>query len=308
MSKYTTELRYICQSYAEDTDDIDTTIDKAIPHIFNSWYSMDDKEHLKELERKILRHYYTQEIGFETVGLWKLKLNTTLGEIMPKYNILYTNLKNIKDKLFETADFTEDSTGNNTNSAKSESHTNSNVNSTTEDTTHAVGETTGKNTGNSTTENNGSSTTNGNSSNKSDDNTTAWSEYNDTPQGSLQPIESGTYLTNATRNRSDSVGNTSGTSTSDTTTIANQNTTDTENTVSNSDSTTTTNGKTNTQSNDGTTTQNGSEGNYTSLRHVKGKNSGASYIQEYMDLMNKYNDVDIMVINDLQGLFMGLWE
>ena len=34
-------------------------------------------------------HYYTREIGFETVGLWKLKLQTKLNEIMPYYNKLY---------------------------------------------------------------------------------------------------------------------------------------------------------------------------------------------------------------------------
>ena len=34
-------------------------------------------------------HYYTREIGLETVGLWKLKLNTKMNEIMPYFNQMY---------------------------------------------------------------------------------------------------------------------------------------------------------------------------------------------------------------------------
>ena len=48
-----------------------------------------DENYRSVLETKILRHYYTREIGFETVGLWKHYLKTKLNEIMPKYNKLY---------------------------------------------------------------------------------------------------------------------------------------------------------------------------------------------------------------------------
>ena len=97
MSKYTTEVRNICETYAGRTErgdytDVDTCIDLAIPKIFD----VDNipvyvPEHKTLLFHKILLHYYQREIGFETVGLWKLKLNTKLKEIMPYYNQLYAS-------------------------------------------------------------------------------------------------------------------------------------------------------------------------------------------------------------------------
>ena len=97
MSKYTTEVRNICETYAGRTErgnytDVDTCIDLAIPKIFD----VDNipvyvPEHKALLFHKILLHYYQREIGFETVGLWKLKLNTKLKEIMPYYNQLYAS-------------------------------------------------------------------------------------------------------------------------------------------------------------------------------------------------------------------------
>ena len=95
MSKYTTEVRFICEmasgfpvdnmaSYSPDQ-----IIEAAIPSVFNFDFPIYEEEHRPVLEKKILKHYYTREIGAETVGLWKLWLNTTLNEIMPKYNRLY---------------------------------------------------------------------------------------------------------------------------------------------------------------------------------------------------------------------------
>lgn len=48
-----------------------------------------DEEHRGELEKKIIEHYYFRQIGFETVGRFKFKLNTRLREIMPRMNKLY---------------------------------------------------------------------------------------------------------------------------------------------------------------------------------------------------------------------------
>lgn len=95
MSKYTTEVRYICEEYAGldesvGYDDIDKVVDLAVPKVFD----VDNipvyvEEHKPLLFKKILLHYYQREIGFETVGLWKYYLNTKLKEIMPYYNKLY---------------------------------------------------------------------------------------------------------------------------------------------------------------------------------------------------------------------------
>ncbi len=94
MSKYTTEVRYICEHYAgydesKGYDSIDDIIQKAIPKIFDFDFPIYDEAYRNVLETKILMHYYTREIGLETVPLWKLKLKTLLNEIMPYYNQRY---------------------------------------------------------------------------------------------------------------------------------------------------------------------------------------------------------------------------
>ena len=95
MSKYTTEVRYICESKSGFTPEelkektIDQIIAAARPAIFNFTYPIYEQQHKPELETKILMHYYTREIGAETAGLWQLWLNETLNLIMPKYNKLY---------------------------------------------------------------------------------------------------------------------------------------------------------------------------------------------------------------------------
>ena len=96
MSKYTTEVRYICEEAAGiDTSvgygDVSRVVEMAIPKIFDSSLVFHDEETKARLLPKILIHYYQREIGFETVGLWKLKLNQKLREILPYYNQLYAS-------------------------------------------------------------------------------------------------------------------------------------------------------------------------------------------------------------------------
>lgn len=95
MSKYTTEVRYICEMNSGfPVDEMkdhspDEIITASREKIFDFSYPVYDTSHKPELEKKILKHYYTREIGAETVGLWKLWLNERLNLIMPKYNKLY---------------------------------------------------------------------------------------------------------------------------------------------------------------------------------------------------------------------------
>lgn len=94
MSKYTTELRYICESSigndkAGGYNKVADIIAQARPKIFDFSYPIFDESYRSVLETKIIKHYYTREIGQETYGLWKLKLDTKLNEIMPYYNQLY---------------------------------------------------------------------------------------------------------------------------------------------------------------------------------------------------------------------------
>lgn len=74
MSKYTTELRYMVESGF----DLQMT---SYP-IFNEAYRA-------QLNQKIIDHFYFREIGFETPGLFRNRLNVRMNEIMPYFNQLY---------------------------------------------------------------------------------------------------------------------------------------------------------------------------------------------------------------------------
>ena len=74
VSKYTTQVRFICESKAgivEPYTNISYTeiIERARPKIFNFSYPIWNENKRKELETNILKHFYTNEIGSETFGL-----------------------------------------------------------------------------------------------------------------------------------------------------------------------------------------------------------------------------------------------
>lgn len=94
MSKYTTEVRFICENSAglsesDGADNVDSVLDKCWNKVFNFDFPIFDENYRQVLCRKILKHYYTREIAHETVGRWKLALNAKLNEIMPYYNQMY---------------------------------------------------------------------------------------------------------------------------------------------------------------------------------------------------------------------------
>lgn len=94
MSRYTTEVRTICESLAgvyEPTgyEEIDEILDIAAPKIFSFDFPIFDESYRLPLCKKILKRFYTREIGQETYGLWKLRLEVKMNELMPKYNLLY---------------------------------------------------------------------------------------------------------------------------------------------------------------------------------------------------------------------------
>ena len=111
MSKYTTELRFICEQLSGESesqlgDKVDSVIEKARSKIFNFSYPIFDEEYRSVLETKILKHFYFKEIGFETYGMWHTYLNSTMNEIMPFYNQLYESEK-LKFNPFEDTSYTE---------------------------------------------------------------------------------------------------------------------------------------------------------------------------------------------------------
>ena len=104
MSKYTTEVRFICEEAAglkesKGYEDVNQIVQTAYPKIFDPSLVFYDEETKTRLLPKILLHYYQREIGFETVGLWKLKINQKLREILPYYNQLYASEKLVYDPL-----------------------------------------------------------------------------------------------------------------------------------------------------------------------------------------------------------------
>lgn len=91
MSKFTTTLYDILKDVNSGKTGL--TIDEKIKNlsdeIFDFSYAVIDDETKSRIQIKILKHYLMREIAFETVGLFKLKLNERLNLIMEKYNLMY---------------------------------------------------------------------------------------------------------------------------------------------------------------------------------------------------------------------------
>lgn len=128
MSKYTTELRFVCDKYGRDeveswfkdyklSDYLRPTEIVAIEDA-NIW-SKD------RLAKKIVNHYFTREIGFETVGLFKHYVKFTMEEIMEEKLPLIYSLSLGYDPLVNV-DYTETFNRNIQSDGTSESTTNTN--------------------------------------------------------------------------------------------------------------------------------------------------------------------------------------
>lgn len=245
MSKYTTEVRYLCEvEYGATTSKgfslIDDIITTAAPKIFNFDFPIFDENYRLLLEKKILMHYYTREICEETVGLWKLRLQDKLNLIMPYYNQLYSS-ELLEFNPFYDTDYTRDGnksdegqrTNNESESRQSyeegvdeikqntvaESNTVNSSNSfTNTENTSANENVSSSNTLDNSTN---SKNTNEESSNSTTSNSTAGKvdKYSDTPQGSIQNIDltNDAYLTNARIINDTGNETSSGSATSDTT-------------------------------------------------------------------------------------------
>lgn len=121
MSKYTTEVRFICENSAGLTESvgynsINEVLDKSRAKVFDFDFPIFDEAYRAVLENKILKHYYTREICCETVGLWKHFLDTRMNEIMPYYNQLYKSALLEFNPLYDvdlTTDYQKVDNGNN---------------------------------------------------------------------------------------------------------------------------------------------------------------------------------------------------
>ena len=270
MSKYTTEVRFICETASglgesKGYTDIDTIITNAIPKIFNFTFPIFDENYRTVLEKKILKHFYTREIGEETVGLWKLRLDTKLNEIMPYYNKLY------KSELLE---FNPLYTANLTRTRKTDYDSNRNENENINDNTKNNGTT------NTTNNSNVNSTGSGKSSNTGTD------LYSDTPQGSLTGVDSETYLTNARK-----------------TTDSGTNSSTTNNTSNSSGSITSTENNTYNRMRGNTDVLTSTEDYLESVSGYDGT-SGSELLLKFRET---FLNIDVMILNELEDLFFQLW-
>lgn len=269
LSKYTTELRFICETEAgfdasKGYNDINQAIQTAIPKIFNFDFPIFDENYRNVLETKILKHYYTQEIGLETYGLWKLKLDTKLNEIMPYYNQLYESATLDFNPLYDV-DYTDTRTGGNTQTSQNTKSTTGNQTSNSEDNGTGSNTTTTE----TTTESSGTD------------------KYSDTPQGTINDVNvtSNAYLSNVRALNSNDSSDTSVTN----------------NYTDNRDRNETI--QRNENVSDNGTLQTTEE--YVNV--VKGKRGGQSYASMINEYRNTMLNIDLMVLNELSELFMNLW-
>lgn len=315
MSKYTTEVRFICESLtgydeSQGYDDIDSIIDDAIPLIFSFDFPIFDESYRNVLCTKILRHYYTREIGLETYGLWKLKLQTKLNEIMPYYNQLYKS-ELLKFNPLYDVDMTTVNTGSKTGESttignSSNSRTRSDKNNLSE-VDNAEDSRTNTSNGHSDVTSQNTSVEKGENSNQKIG--TNRDLYSDTPQGALNGVESENYLTNA-RKITDNVTDTSS-SQKDSVGVNTQTGSDT-----NTETTSGKNSRVNTKeaNSSGTETNTGRDENIGRSKNtedyvmqVMGKTGGVSYSKLLKDFRDTFLNIDMDVINDLGDLFMLLW-
>lgn len=239
MSKYTTEVRYICESVTGQVESVefnhvDFIIEQAAPIIFNFAWPIFDENYRLQLEKQILRHYYTREIGEETFGLWQLRLMDKLNLIMPKYNQLYESAKLVFNPLYDV-DYTRHGSD--------------------ETSTDSKGEFQSYQTDKATEE--------AESSTKN--------MHSDTPQNGLDSVESGEYLSDA------DIGSGKSSTTNE-----------------------------NIRAGNGSNSDNEIRNNHYS-EVIQGKQGGVSSSRLLMEYRQTFLNIDMMVVNELSDLFMGLW-
>lgn len=338
MSHYTTTVRAICETAAGLTsevgyDDVAQVLNASWDKIFEK-FPIFEEAHREILCKKILRHYYMDEIAFETVGLWKLALNIKMQEIMPKYNELYSISASIINPLYNknvvkefAGNVTDDKTSTRTDNLK-DTHsgdvTTTHTDTRTDDLTDTNGGKLVTDTDSTRTDNLSAKKTVGTDTTVSSEASTSSdvdTYSSDTPQGSLSDVKSGKYMTTA--NISDSTTTTKGkdtTATDTTDTTVNTGTQKNVSTDTVTDSRTLK--KTGTVKDDGTSTVTDTSAvahtgtvsdvgkTVSDSKHTE-KVSGYEGTATYAELLKKYSDdiinIDMMIINDLSTMFMQIW-
>ena len=306
MSKYTTEVRFICeQAYIDwynayiklhpeesvpsvENAELNAIIDKGCDKIFwknketpdydyenvDNQFPIYDENHRKELCFKILKHYYTREIAAETFGLWKLWLNERMNEIMPYYNQLYESADIQYNPLYDV-DYKR--SGNKSGLGTSENTRESEVN---RENNYIDN---GKETGERHSENDNKNTSNGVNE--------AVDKFSETPQNNLTGLYEDKYLTTADIKTQSDISNKTGHSELDD---------ETSNEYLRSGI-----GVSNDKANGND--KNINTNNDMWEEEIKGKMAGKSFAKMIMEYREAILNIDTMIIKDLKDLFFYLW-
>ena len=290
MSRYTTTVRYICESYASNTnsnlENVDSVIDSAIPAIFKN-FPIFSENHRQELCEKILKHYYFREIAYETPAYWIFSINRKLNEIMPYFNQLYKT---------EAETFSPFLTGETEEIFTLLENENENESGNTSRNREHVTTFNGMELENSaiqTQSKNNSSFSN--SSAEQEENRNA---YSDTPEGTLSNVNDSRYLTDYRKINDNKSGSESG-----------------QNTNSGSGSSSTDNKKyfnnrhDDVKENENGKTENTKEKNHNQEYNKKTTNKGGG--KSFNELLREFREnilnIDMLIIDELKTEFMQIW-
>ena len=300
MAVFTTQLRSICEFLADETEskplgNVNDIIEKARVKIFDFDYDLYDDTYKPVLERKILRHFYMQEIGLETYGLWKFHLENKLNEILPYYNELYKTLLFEYNPIYDI-DLTTKRSQQGTQNLDEKNKTKSDIS---DASTYSRAQNGSENV-DINEQNNNVSTMNTNRKNNNESENV--NQFSDTPQNGLSAVKSGRYLTNATiiNNTEDNNENASSLGTDNNKRKANTSNV-TQNTINDE--------RTNQHVRDEEHNRDRSiltTDNY--VERIFGKQSRQSYSALIREFRENIINIDMMIIDELNELFMGLWR
>ena len=325
MSKYTTELRYpLEQRFKERNPDYEGTpepydvCDEGRDKLFDFYYPInpDDKN---RFEINFCLHYYTREIGSETLALFKLRLQSRLNELIPKYNQLWNQLAEMADiNIYDDTDLrtirdygqTIDDTGSLTKKG-TESLGHGHVITKTGNTSHEFENfqdmtVTGKT---------GTDTATTSHTGQENHDTHTIERVSDTPMGTIDNMQSvtnnmylsGAKITDVTApttfdHRSDVNTTEYGSTTTNTRTPSGK-----EKEVYNNIAETHSGTDTTSFTNRVDETSNSREIGGQDVETVKGKRGGPSYAEEMLKARQLFINVDQMLIRELDKLFMQVW-
>lgn len=330
MANYTTLLRTVCESvideYPATYHNYKQIIEKARPYIFDFDYPIFDSSYKQILETKIIKHYFMREIGLETPALFLYYLDMKMNEIMPYYNQLYES-QLLKFNPFYDRDLWTVHQGNNSgdkqDTGSDNTYRDKNEDSNTNSNFNGTENTEGNRTLDGKTDS--TQTKTGSSDGTDDSRTTNFQDvtgesdraYSDTPQGQLALVKNYNYLTNYTYDTQETHTDGEGTNKvtsqeSHTDSIDTNGTTNDTETSSNEKSTTNKSDQTNIRTEEehvGNTYQKqqtiSNIDEY--IEHVSGKLGGQSYSFLLNEFRNTFLNIDLMVIDELNDLFMGIY-